>query len=213
VANCGDVAIGLRKKEYVNGMSDMNALVAEYRRIKKKHLGAMEERAARAATSSSVIRVYRPGTKEKLMLALEGVDIESLKKLSGQNAYKKWFEKELNRIADVIRKTNANNENIFPGYKWGHATKILCIYVRSLVLCSRYFSDAQKRHISPWLYAPIDRIVIKRLRLLGVPPPFKAIKEIDTPKKFYDVQNMLGNAAAQADVPRVWFDDAWTERL
>jgi len=42
--------------------------------------------------------------------------------------------------------------------------------------------------------------------------PFKAIKEIDTTEKFYDVQELLGEAAAKVGVPRVWFDDNWGDR-
>ena len=42
------------------------------------------------------------------------------------------------------------------GYKWGHATKILTLYIREFVLNSRYFTDAQVQAILPWLYVPID---------------------------------------------------------
>jgi hypothetical protein len=42
--------------------------------------------------------------------------------------------------------------------------------------------------------------------------PFKRIREIDTAKKFYDVQTALGAAAREAGVPRVWFDDNWSDR-
>jgi hypothetical protein len=79
---------------------------------------------------------------------------------------------------------------------------------------SRYFTDADAARISPWLYSPIDRVVIDRLRKLHGPLPFRLqqIKDIDESEKFYLVQDLLGQAAAKVGVPRVWFDDNWGDR-
>jgi hypothetical protein len=77
---------------------------------------------------------------------------------------------------------------------------------------SRYFTDADAARISPWLYSPIDRVVIDRLRKLHGLLPFRQIKGINTPEKFYLVQDLLGQAAAKVGVPRVWFDDNWGDR-
>jgi hypothetical protein len=77
---------------------------------------------------------------------------------------------------------------------------------------SRYFTDAEAAVIVPWLYSPIDGVVIRRLGRLNGPLPFRKIKDIDEPEKFYRVQDLLGQAAAKVGVPRVWFDDNWGDR-
>ena len=41
---------------------------------------------------------------------------------------------------------------------------------------------------------------------------FSQIKQIDSRKDFYSVQNILGEAAQKAGVPRIWFDDNWGDR-
>jgi hypothetical protein len=188
------------------------ALIEEYERIKAKHRLAIMHTLARADLGPSVIRVYREGTREPLIQALISLDSDRLPSLDGQEAYRSWFEESLDNVAGVIAETNQGNTRIFPGYKWGHATKVLCIYVRDLVNYSRYFTDAESACISPWLYCPIDSVVINRLWKLRGPLPFSQIKGIDTPEKFYFVQDLLDHAAARVGVPRVWFDDNWGDR-
>ena len=184
----------------------------EYERIKENHLQALRRTAARVVLGASVVRVFRPGTKQDMLNVLERTDIEGLRRLTSQRQFTKWFETELRLLAAAIRRKNRDNARINPGYKWGHATKILTLYVRDLVLSSRYFSDGQARRMSGWLCSPIDSVVIKRLRKLGVRLPFASIKQIDTRQKYYAVQDMLNDAAARVGVPRVWFDDNWGDR-
>ena len=64
----------------------------------------------------------------------------------------------------------------------------------------------------PWLYVPLDGIVIRKLRQYGVNLPFRQISEIDTKWKFFETQNLLGATAAQVGIPRVLFDDVWMDR-
>ena len=187
-------------------------LLEEYQRISRDHSKALKVTSARVVLGSSVMRVFEPGTKEDLSPCLVAVDVEKMPKLGGQEQFRSWFERNLDRVANAINRRNARNRRIYPGYKWGHATKVLTLYLREIVHNRRYFSDADVERISPWLYTPIDSIAIKRLRHLGCPLPFKAIKEIDTTEKFYDVQELLGEAAAKVGVPRVWFDDNWGDR-
>jgi hypothetical protein len=59
---------------------------------------------------------------------------------------------------------------------------------------------------------PIDGVVIRGLKALGIPPPFTKIKEIDTREKFYWVQYALEGPARSVGVPRVWFDDIWADQ-
>jgi hypothetical protein len=98
------------------------------------------------------------------------------------------------------------------GAKWGHSTKVLTIFLREMVSHTRLFRDDEVPRIERLLYVPLDSITMERLRALKMRLPFKRIREIDTAKKFYDVQTALGAAAREAGVPRVWFDDNWSDR-
>ena len=187
-------------------------LIAEFERIKRNHRNALKSREARIVLGPSILRVFEKGTKQTLQPVMEKFDVDSLPTLQSEAAYRIWFEKHLDDLAEAILVKNRENLRINPGYQWGHGTKILSIYMRHLVLGSRYFTEAKAEHITPWLYCPIDGVVIDRLRDLGYKLPFERIKDINTPKEFYDVQDMLGQAAEKAGVPRVWFDDVWSEQ-
>jgi hypothetical protein len=50
---------------------------------------------------------------------------------------------------------------------------------------------------------------MKRMHDLGQQPGVFLISGIDSPRKFWHVQDTLGAAGARAGVPRVWFDDNW----
>ncbi|MHB9075662.1 MAG: hypothetical protein ACYC6G_19325 [Desulfobaccales bacterium] len=187
-------------------------LITEFERIKKDHKQALRRTGARVVLGSSVIRVFQTGTKERLLLLLSGIPVEEMPSINGQKEFRSWFEHWLDVLAQEIKKLNPDNSRIHPGYKWGHATKILTLYIREIVLNSRYFTDAQVQIVAPWLYIPIDNIAMQRLAKLGYPLPFKSIKEIDTPGKFYEVQDLLSQAADEVGVPRIWFDDNWGDR-
>lgn len=88
----------------------------------------------------------------------------------------------------------------------------MSLYVRDLVVSSRYFTDKDVDRISFFLYAPIDSIAINRLKGLEIKLPFTKIKEIDTRQKFYRVQGVLDDAAREHGIPRVWFDDNLGDR-
>ena len=191
---------------------DIGALRNEFREIRKDHWNAEQRFFARTVLGSSVIRVYQEDTKDFIMEALCKVDIEKLKKITSEAQYKEYFEKALNALAAVIKRTNKGNSRIYPGYKWGHATKILCLFLRDIVLHSRYLPDQQARRLSNWLYMPIDSVVMTRLKELGCRQPFNQINQIDTSAKFYDAQHLLKKAAKLEKVSPVWFDDNWANR-
>jgi hypothetical protein len=146
------------------------------------------------------------------LAALGRVQIDLLARLTSEGQFTAWYEKELRRIAAAIRRKNKRNHRIHPGYKWGHATKVLNLFVREIVLQSRYFTDRQTVRLSRWLYTPVDSVVIRRLREMGLRPQFRNIKSIDTSRKFYAVQQWLRKAAKPVGVPAVWFDDNWGDR-
>jgi hypothetical protein len=192
----------------------MSALDEEYRRIAAAHRAATRHFTARSCIPASVTRVFATGTKAALLPVLAKVPVDELPKLDGEAAFRAWFERQLGLVAATILRLNPPDirPGIHPGYKWGHASKVLALYLRDLVLYSRYFPDADAQRIASWLYCPIDSIVMKRLRELGEKPGVFLIAGIDSPKKFWHVQDTLGAAAARAGVPRVWFDDNWGDR-
>lgn len=190
------------------------SLSEEFRRIKQHHKDAMKAVAARDALMSSVIRVFSKGTSAALFPLLVAIDVDTLERLDGQERYRGWFEQHLESVAQVIADTSpeALKPSIYPGYKWGHAAKILNVYLKNVVLHSRYFPDNVAERISYWLYCPIDSFVISMLGKLHCRPPFMTIKEIADSKMFYDAQELLRTAADENGVPPVWFDDNWGAR-
>lgn len=190
------------------------SLSEEFRRIKRHHKDAMKAVAARDALMSSVIRVFSKGTSAALFPLLVAIDVDTLERLDGQERYRGWFEQHLESVAQVIADTSpeALKPSIYPGYKWGHAAKILNVYLKNVVLHSRYFSDEVAERVSYLLYCPIDSFVINKLSRLRCRPIFKSIKEIADSKVFYAVQEQLRKAADEIEVPLVWFDDNWSVR-
>ena len=199
-----------RKQRYLQIVEDN--LKNEFKRIGGNHRDSILNTAARVTPGASVARIFEEGTKKELVPVLKNINMDQLLKLKNQKDYKVWFEANLKDISRVIKKTNPNKRSkrsIYPGYKWGHAAKILNLYVREVVENRHYFSEAQVRRIRDWLYVPIDSKVMRRLRELKMDFDFKKINEIKSRKIFYGVQDLLARAAKRAGVPRVWFDDIW----
>lgn len=186
-------------------------LAEEFRRIAGEHRMALRARFARANLGASVIRVFASGTKPGLLRVLRELPVDDLRRLE-RSGFRAWYRRQLEKVARELRKRNRDNVRLQPGLKWGHAAKVLSLYLRDIVLHSRYFPDATARRVERWLYVPVDGIVIRRLKELGVELPFGSIREIDTAAKFELVQGRLDRAARSARVPRVWFDDIWADR-
>ncbi|MBN1568336.1 MAG: hypothetical protein JXA73_10860 [Acidobacteria bacterium] len=186
--------------------------MAEFERIKKDHAKAVRMRAARIVLGPSVMRVYRKGTGKQIMPILARISIDEIAKVGNQKQFKAWFEYWLEVLAKEILRLNSTNDRIHPGYKWGHSTKILTLYIRELVINTRYFKDPIVDTIVPFLYSPIDSVVINRLLDLGCDFGFLRIKDIDTPEKFYSIQDLLDKPAKAVGAPRIWFDDNWGDR-
>jgi hypothetical protein len=192
----------------------MTRLEQEFIRIKNEHKKALLKTSARVVLGSSVIRVFREGTSDLLRPALENIPVDDLLTINNQEEYKIWFEPHLKKLAEQIKSNNPERDkpNIYPGYQWGHAAKVLNLFLREIVEYKRYFSNKEASRIRQWLYMPIDRIIIERLQKLGIRLPFKQIKGIDTAEKFYSTQDLLNRAARAAETPRIWFDDVWGDR-
>jgi hypothetical protein len=188
------------------------SLIAEFERIKVDHRKALRHRAARIVLGPSVVRVYQKGASKRLFEVLVAIPVDELAEIKTQGQFRTWFEHRLDGLASVLHELHQGDGRIYPGYKWGHATKVLTLYLREIVLNSRYFQDGEIDRIVPFLYTPIDDIAMKRFKKLGYRLPFQAINQVDTPEKFYDAQDLLGQAAAEVGVPRIWFDDNWGDR-
>jgi hypothetical protein len=190
----------------------MTGLEKAFTRIREEHAAAIQVRSARAVLGSSVIRVFHPGTKYPLLDKLASLDIKSLKSIRTQDAFRKKFEQHLNQVHNTVRRLNVGNGRIHPGGKWGHCTKVLCLYLREIVLHSRLLPDAVVARLQHYLYVPIDTIVLKELKRVGAEVPFRRIKDLATAQHFYLLQDLLGEAARRKHVPRIWFDDVWAVR-
>lgn len=140
------------------------------------------------------------------------VPVGELRAIRTEEEFRPWFERHLAVLTLAILRKNAGNERVQPGVKWGHATKVQTIFLREMVSHTRLFAQRDVDRLERLLYVPLDSITMKRLRDLGQRLPFRRIKDIDTAKKFYDVQDALGEAARKAGAPRVWFDDNWGDR-
>lgn len=194
-------------------MQELSALIAEFQRIGLSRKAAQIQRSARVCLGPSVTRVFSPGTGAKLTELLQNIPVDELIQIQDQAAYKLWFERHLSKVAELIRKTCSPKKcHVYPGHKWGHGTKVLCLFVRDIVLLSRYFDQEQTDRLANFLYVPIDSIVMQRLTCLGYELPFAKIREIDSAAKFYGVQELLKRAATAAGVASIHFDDVWGTR-
>ena len=189
-----------------------NELVDEFRRLEARHNSRLViERAVAVALGPSLIRAFKKGSKAHLIPVLLAVDLEKLVSCRSRQEYQRFFRNELKKIHKALASVKLNSKKHGKGLKWGHATKILCIFLRDLVLYSRYFDKPTAEHLERFLYNPIDGIVIRKLRDLGADPGVRKIKEIDTPKKFWDIQDLLDKAAKLANTIQVRFDDVQVE--
>ena len=187
-------------------------LEEEFNRIKENHKNAIQTKVARIVVGPSVGRVFQEGTVYKIRPVLKQIKLKVLNSITSQEQYRKWFENQLNKLAAKIKETNPKNDKIYPGYKWGHSTKILCLFLNDVLIHRDFFDAKTSDYLIHFLYAPIDSFVMKRLNYLGIKLDFSKIKEIDTPKKFYNTQEELKRAADKVGVPRIWFDDNWGDR-
>jgi hypothetical protein len=185
-------------------------LVEKFKELSQRRKRAIQERQARLTLGPSVIRVFADKTSDMVRPLLERIELDDLTKLDGQAGYKQWFERNLHSIAKKVLVLNNKGDRpgIHPGYRWGHSSKILNSFMQGIVRQSRYFSDIKAKRIEPWLYVPLDSVVMSELRACGVSTP-KRIKEIRTATMFYDLQDKMEKAAKRVGAPRILFDDVW----
>jgi len=195
-------------------------LIEEYQRIKDHHRQAIIIRVARVCFSGSTGRVF-PKAENKneksantiMKETMATIDVDTLPAIKTQEVFKEWFEKKLDLVTNVIPVMNSHGKKINDcARKWGYGAKILCLFLRDMIENCQYFNIDEVEETRKCLYVPIDDIIIKKLTECGVTLSFNKIEEIDTPEKFYYVQDILQKVAVEVGVPRVWFDDNWGDR-
>ncbi len=129
----------------------LEKLEKEYGRIDEHHWDAERHFFARVVLPSSVMRVFYPDTREHVLKVLSRTNVEALRSIRSQEKYRTYFKKQLDRVARVISKTNRGNSRLCPGHKWGHGTKILCLFLRDMVLHSRYLPERTAERVSRYL--------------------------------------------------------------
>jgi len=167
-------------------------------------------RTAKVTLGASVVRPFLPKTKKDLTKALRKISIDQLKACRNQEEFDQFFVDNLAIVDRALKKRNSKNGRMGRGRKWGHGTKVLCLYLRGIVMHTRYFNDRTAKRLSHFLYVPIDRIVLKQLKKWGVPLQQTGIRDIETEEQFREIQAWLTTAAKMARAPRILFDDIWS---
>ncbi len=186
-------------------------LVEDFKRLKQRREVSIKCRCARVNLTSSVIRVFASGSKPRLFKHLVEIDLTQFVSLSSEHEFQHWYFGELDRLSTLIRSLNNGASRLGQGLKWGHAHKVLALYLADFLRIHRWNTLSQRDRVEKWLYCPVDSVVINRLRELKITPPAERINQI-TEKKFHEFQNLLQAAASKANVPRIWFDDHWGSR-
>lgn len=186
-------------------------LLAEYRRIGEAHKRAIKRTVAEGMLGASILRVFSRGTKDDVVPVLLEIDFDALHAITSQVIFDSWFDAGVSRVAAALRIKNASKRECNPGIEWGHAAKIMSIFVRDIVERTAYFDGSTRDRLMPLLYNPLDSRVFNRLKELGWNGTVNKIKDVAAREDFYGLQETLGRAAREAGVPRVWFDDVWGE--
>lgn len=186
-------------------------LVAKFQDLGRGKKEAVVERAAKVVLGPSVVRVFKSKTSGDLVKALKSLDLDALSRCRTQEQFDNFFFDALSKVDAAILEKNRNNSRVGNGHKWGHAAKVLCLYLRDLILYTRYFDDEDTLRLQSFLYMPVDSVVMKHLRARGVRIAAQRIKEIDSEEEFRAIQTLFAEAAKRAHVPRILFDDVWGE--
>lgn len=120
----------------------------------------IKRRIIKIILGSSVIRVFKKGTKKDVVRTLEGINLDELKFILTSRNYDEWQRKQVNKLYTTLIKMNAN----LKGLKWGHACKIFNLYISHIIFYSQYFDDLKLiNKIKYFIHAPIDSKVLKVL--------------------------------------------------
>lgn len=186
-------------------------LVENFREIKIRQKDSAIKRTALVTLGASLIRVFEKKTKEDLLEVLGSVPIADLRKINSESKFETFYKLQLNRIERAVLKRNAKNKKLGKGLKWGHCTKVLSIFLREIVLRSRIFPDTRVDQLKPFLYAPLDSKVLRRLRKCGLAKVPHKINKLKTARQFWELQESIRKAAKEAGTFAIYLDDVWVE--
>ena len=176
-----------------------------YRELTKQRIGKI-------VLGSSVIRVFVKGTKDALLKCLHKIPVERALYLHTQAEYDRWHYHQVKKVYNCLRYQRGNISRIGnnTGLEFGHATKIVNLFIGHLVFYSPYFKKKDTITISTFLHVPLDRKVFDALRACnveGVPP---SIKKVDK-TTYYRLQDEIRQHAKAHKLPPLYFDEyAWT---
>ena len=190
--------------------NEPDKLITKFKELQADERHAMLARQTKAMLGPSVVRVFKKDTKKDVAPALLKLDLLRLERCREQGQFDQFYFSALNKVDAAVLIRNSKNRRIGKGHKWGHAAKVLSLYLRGVVLHTRYFDDKTAGRLKKWLYVPVDRVVIKALRQCDVKLPARSIKGIDSKAKFLKFQKPLTIAAEQAHAARLVFDDVWS---
>ncbi len=189
-------------------------LEQKFRDLYKDRDKHIRENVARLVLGSSIVRVFKPGMKEKLIPKLAKIKIEDFKKRKQERNFKKWFQKESRKIAKIIKGDKKKRINVY-----AHAPKILALYCRALLHESWWALDKKTyKRIEELLFVPIDSYVIKALKGLDKHEECEALKGIEVmadfkQETFMNIQEILKGASQKTKIPRIVFDYVWGEKI
>lgn len=168
----------------------------------------MQGASVRAVLVPSVTRVLKKGNRKRVERWLAALDLTQLLRITTEGGFRDWFyptTEALSHVMALRRRRGESPKGRGPDPRWGHAAKVLCLLVREAVLFRRCFGPVLARRMEPWLYVPIDREVIDRVKACGITAPDR-IRRFDR-QTFSDLQDRLAVAAKKVRARRIWFDD------
>lgn len=172
---------------------------------------AIKARIAKIILGSSVIRVFKGGSKTSLKECLGKIDVDYLLKISSQKEYDTWHLGGINKVYACLKKEQVNIDRLSKeGLKWGHSTKIFNLFIGHLVTMSPYFDKTEDyERIRFYLHVPLDSKAFEVLRDCSIKNVPKNIKEV-TQKDYKNIQSILFHAASLHNTPALHFDEyAW----
>ncbi|MBN2315273.1 MAG: hypothetical protein JXM79_15190 [Sedimentisphaerales bacterium] len=188
-----------------------------FHHIDDNHKDAIIKHVAKVCFTGSTGRVFpkaknksQKSANEKIKEALTNIAVDELLRIKSQKKFEEWFEEKLENVTKKIprkmsqqdKKTGKHIKINDDARKWGYGAKILCLFLREIVLHCRYFTPEEAVKVRRWLYCPIDSKIIKRMKKCN-----------DVPKDRFDtVQKLLGDTKAvkKEGIPRIWFDYVWS---
>ncbi len=176
------------------------------------HKGLIKKRIIKIILGSSVIRALPAGTKPILMPCLESLPVYELLKTNSQKAFNIWHKKQVAKVKKCLIRCNKESKRFDKDEQlFGHAAKILNLFLSHLVLYSAYFSQHVIIKTKYFLHVPLDRNVFSAIGVdesLKAPTSIKSLKS----KTYYLIQDAIRESAAKSDLPAIYFDEyAWTK--